>query len=299
MNNKNILKKYLSRATILASVVVAVVINEQLLLKRIKNQKERYEAEKEILSSKIAKLENEVSYLKDTSFRFYEHFFNGADYEDLERLNNLKFKRNDENIYVQYRPLELNEELFNKLDTVKRDTILSGNELFDKQLDTLDKFNKSDSVFCILQNGKAFLDATLEIMHHQNKFFNGNLSRFLRNSDEENDREFKARYFMFNIKAKNKMYSTPSDLTADYYKTLFIKNTSIYKRTAGYMNNLIDSLCFEYEEKIFSDSIKFENDRRKKIDSLLNNPIKHKEITFYDLGVNKFFNEKIRQSSAR
>ena len=147
MNNKNILKKYLSRATILASIVGAVVINEQLLLRRLKNQKERYEAEKELLSSKITKLENEVSCLKDISFRFYEHFSNGADYKDLEKLNNLKFKRNDENIYVQYRPLELNEELFNKLDTISPDTILSGNELFDKQMENFRTGR------CIVKNG--------------------------------------------------------------------------------------------------------------------------------------------------
>ena len=68
-------------------------------------------------------------------------------------------------------------------------------------------FHNSDSIPAILENGQLFLQSLLNTMKQQNHAMGMSLSRNLNNTEEENEREFKARYFMFQIKTKNKIFT--------------------------------------------------------------------------------------------
>ena len=291
MNDNNVLKKYLTKIGIVGGIFSAVIINEQVLLKRLEKQKEKYEAEKEILENKMDSLENKMAFLRDTSFRFYEYLPNGGDFKAFDSINKTSFINKTENIYEKYRPLELNEELIQNVDSIDCDTI-NHNVLLDREIFLFEEFKKSDSIPMILENGQAFLNSLIDVMKFQNKSLNGGLSRIINNSPEENDREFRARYFMFNVKAKNKMYDSKWALTADYYRTIFIKNVSAYKRTSKYLTGIVDSLSNIYNIERENDSIKFEIDKKQKLDSILNSPIKQKYTSFHNFDFAKFYDTK-------
>lgn len=276
MNDKNVLKKHISKIAIFTTIISAVILNEQILLGRLKKQKEKFEAEKEILNNKIAYLKEKNKALeKDTSFRFYKILRNGANYEEFEKISNDSFVWDKENVYEKYRADSLSLELLENYDSIsfEKDKKHS-NDLLDKELETFDKFKNSDSIDLILENGQVFLNSLVDIMKFHNRSVNNNLTRILENSDEVIDREFKARYFMFGVKAKNQIYPTKYDMTADYYRILFLKNVLMYRKTAKYINSIVDSLTNVYNAEKERDSIEFEIKKNKKIDSLLNFPSK-------------------------
>ena len=242
MNDKNVLKKHISKIAIFTTIISAVILNEQILLGRLKKQKEKFEAEKEILNNKIAYLKEKNKALeKDTSFRFYKILRNGANYEEFEKISNDSFVWDKENVYEKYRADSLSLELLENYDSIsfEKDKKHS-NDLLDKELEAFDKFNDSDSIDLILENGQVFLNLLVDIMKFHNRSVNNNLTRILENSDEVIDREFKARYFMFGVKAKNQIYPTKYDMTADYYRILFLKNVLMYRKTAKYINSIVD-----------------------------------------------------------
>ncbi|MBR5598450.1 MAG: hypothetical protein IKW39_00250 [Alphaproteobacteria bacterium] len=295
MKDNKYFKKYIQGFAFWATVIGSVVANEQILLKKLKNQKEEYETQKDILEKKISELNEKNKILSDTSFRFYEHLVNGANYEEFKKVSDAEFVRNSENIYEKYRPQALSEDLILSLDSACDIKKVKHNTLFDKQMNDFEKFSNSDTITDILKNGQIFLNSTLELMAHQNKALGNSLTRILNNSDEENDREFKARYFMFKVKTKNQMYSNSYNLMSDYYKAIFLKNTTVYKRTASYLNNIVDSLSLEYEQSIEKDSVEFERKKNQKLDSILNNPPKEKNISFKDYAlIFKNWNDSIR-----
>ena len=291
MNDKNVLKKHISKIAIFTTIISAVILNEQILLGRLKKQKEKFEAEKEILNNKIAYLKEKNKALeKDTSFRFYKILRNGANYEEFEKISNDSFVWDKENVYEKYRADSLSLELLENYDSIsfEKDKKHS-NDLLDKELEAFDKFNDSDSIDLILENGQVFLNLLVDIMKFHNRSVNNNLTRILENSDEVIDREFKARYFMFGVKAKNQIYPTKYDMTADYYRILFLKNVLMYRKTAKYINSIVDSLTNVYNAEKERDSIEFEIKKNKKIDSLLNFPSK-KDVypRFKDLDFAKY-----------
>ncbi len=291
MNDKNVLKKHISKIAIFTTIISAVILNEQILLGRLKKQKEKFEAEKEILNNKIAYLKEKNKALeKDTSFRFYKILRNGANYEEFEKISNDSFVWDKENVYEKYRADSLSLELLENYDSIsfEKDKKHS-NDLLDKELEAFDKFKDSDSIDLILENGQVFLNSLVDIMKFHNRSVNNNLTRILENSDEVIDREFKARYFMFGVKAKNQIYPTKYDMTADYYRILFLKNVLMYRKTAKYINSIVDSLTNVYNAEKERDSIEFEIKKNKKIDSLLNFPSK-KDVypRFKDLDFAKY-----------
>ena len=291
MNDKNVLKKHISKIAIFTTIISAIILNEQILLGRLKKQKEKFEAEKEILNNKIAYLKEKNKALeKDTSFRFYKILRNGANYEEFEKISNDSFVWDKENVYEKYRADSLSLELLENYDSIsfEKDKKHS-NDLLDKELEAFDKFNDSDSIDLILENGQVFLNLLVDIMKFHNRSVNNNLTRILENSDEVIDREFKARYFMFGVKAKNQIYPTKYDMTADYYRILFLKNVLMYRKTAKYINSIVDSLTNVYNAEKERDSIEFEIKKNKKIDSLLNFPSK-KDVypRFMDLDFAKY-----------
>ena len=291
MNDKNVLKKHISKIAIFTTIISAVILNEQILLGRLKKQKEKFEAEKEILNNKIAYLKEKNKALeKDTSFRFYKILRNGANYEEFEKISNDSFVWDKENVYEKYRADSLSLELLENYDSIsfEKDKKRS-NDLLDKELEAFDKFKDSDSIDLILENGQVFLNSLVDIMKFHNRSVNNNLTRILENSDEVIDREFKARYFMFGVKAKNQIYPTKYDMTADYYRILFLKNVLMYRKTAKYINSIVDSLTNVYNAEKERDSIEFEIKKNKKIDSLLNFPSK-KDVypRFKDLDFAKY-----------
>ena len=282
MNYKNVLKKHISKSAVLTTIVGAIVINEQVLLARLKREKEKFEAEKEILNKKISILEEKNRNSKDTSFRFYKVLRNNADYESFEKLCKDTFVYNDTNVFNKYRVDSLSKKLIEDYDSLS--FVLDrkkSNKLLDEELEAFEKFKQSDSIPLILENGKIFLNSMLNIMKYHNRSVGNSLVRILDNSEETNDREFKARYLMFKVKGKNKMYKSKYDMTADYYRLIFIRNVSQYKRTARYINRIVDSLTNEYNIKRTNDSIAFEVNKNRKIDSLLNTPVKKELFSPY------------------
>ena len=90
---------------------------------------------------------------------------------------------------------------------------------------------------------------------------------------------------MFKVKGKNKVYASKYDLMADYYRLMFIKNVSEYKKTTKYMNSIVDSLTNEYNLQRENDSIAFEIDKNNKIDSLFNSPKKNEFLKPYEFNI--------------
>ena len=157
----------------------------------------------------------------------------------------------------------------------------SYNQLFDEQEKYYQAMNDSDSITGTLQNGQLFLQSLLNTMSQHNHELHGSLIKIIENSDEQNDREFKARYFMFKVKTKNKMYKTPYDLKSDFYRTVFLKNVSIYRRTSQKLTQIVDSLNTQYQEEVKQDSLTFEYNKKRRIDSLLNsNPHPKYKVSF-------------------
>lgn len=259
------LKKNLLKAGLFTTIACAFIYgNERKWAERLNQEKVRFEKEKKVLEQKIKELES-----RDTSFRFYEHFANGADYKEILKIENMQFVNTKENPYAKYRPLPLSKELI-----VKNDTVLKkkphDSDLFNAREKALRDFNASTSVEDILENGNRFLKVTLDMMTKHNHAMGGTLARALRQSDEQNEREFQARFVMFELKTKHKMYSSRHDLTVDFYKAVFLKNLSQYKRVAAALTSLSDSIDNAYKRDVFCDSVRFEKEKQHKIDSILN-----------------------------
>ena len=107
------------------------------------------------------------------------------------------------------------------------------------------------------------------MMSKHNHAMGGSLARAIKNSDAENERELKARYLMFEMKTKHKMYFNRHDLSVDFYRIVFLKNLSLYKQTAKFMTSLTDSLENNYLKKVQQDSLLFEREKRRQIDSII------------------------------
>ncbi len=272
MSKNKQIKQFAYKAGILTLIGSAVIINEQLLLHKLEKQNQNFNLEKATLQNKISELEKREERRKienDTSFRFYKHLHNGIPYEEFEAIDTLSFHNTKENPFEQYRPQELTKELIER-----NDSLLTTHQSYDKLLNEQEKYyqamNESDSISTTLQNGQLFLQSLLNTMSQHNHELNGKLIKIIENSDEKNDREFKARYFMFQIKTKNKMYSSPYKLKEDFYYSIFLKNVSIYRRTAKQLTQIVDSLNAQYKEEIKQDSLTFEHNKNRRIDSLLN-----------------------------
>lgn len=238
--------------------------NEQKWQKRLAVERANFEMQKNLLEQKIDELQN-----RDTSFRFYEHFANGADYREIRAIEEMRFINTKENPYAIYKPQKLTAELIEKNDTALKEH-LHDSELFLQQQNAAQAFENSDSLSQTLKNGNLYLRSTLNIMTKHNRAMGGSLVRALENSDEQNEREFKIRYMMFTLKTKNKMYFNQHDLTTDFYKALFLKNLALYKKTEFYLTSLTDSLEAVHRLSVARDSVAFEKDKRHKIDSILN-----------------------------
>ncbi len=260
---KHYLKQTLLKTGLLAAIAGALVCHEQKWRRELAQERADFAMQKDSLISKINSLKN-----KDCSFRFYEHFANGADYRTIKAIQDSCFTNRKKNIYAMYRPQPLSAELIEQNDSSQR-KYPHDSKLFNLQQQALSDFEASDSLPEILQNGNRYLKATLDIMSKQNHAMGGSLTRVLENSDEVNEREFKARYLMFDLKAKNKIYTNKHDLTTDFYKVIFIKNVLLYKQTARYLTRLTDSLQTEYCLEAKRDSALFEHKKRQQIDSLL------------------------------
>ena len=280
--NKQI-RQFAYKAGILTLIGSAVIINEQLLQRKLEKQSQNFAQEKAILQNKISELEKREERRQiesDTSFRFYKHLRNGIDYKEFEAIDTLTFQNYKENIFEQYRPQELTKELIEKNDNMLSEH-KSYNQLFDEQEKYYQAMNDSDSITGTLQNGQLFLQSLLNTMSQHNHELHGSLIKIIENSDEQNDREFKARYFMFKVKTKNKMYKTPYDLKSDFYRTVFLKNVSIYRRTSQKLTQIVDSLNTQYQEEVKQDSLTFEYNKKRRIDSLLNsNPHPKYKVSF-------------------
>ncbi len=267
LNNKQI-KQFAYKAGILTLIGSSVIINEQILRHRIKKQAQEFSIQKQILQNKITQLEEKANN-SNTSFVFYEHLRNGVDYNTFKALDTLTFHNNKENIYEQYRPQELTPELIDSVDSIPLQPLP-----YNKQLDEQEKFfnamNNSDSILHTLQNGQQFLQSLLNTMIQHNHSMGGNLSRIINNTEEENEREFKARALMFKVKTKNQIYKNQYELNRDFYRIVFLKNTSVYKRTARMLTQIVDSLSNQYQEEIKQDSLAFEDTKNRRIDSLFN-----------------------------
>lgn len=286
MNNNKLLKKTISKIAFITTIISAVVINEQILINKIKKQKEKFEAEKELLEKKISQLEEKNKVFKDTSFRFYKVLRNDVDFDSFEKIYQDSFVYDKENVFEKYRQDTLSKELILDYDSLDFEIDRKqSDDLLKKELDAFDKFKESDSIENILENGQNFLNLALNVMRLHNRSIGNSLIRILDNSDEQNDREYKARYFMFKVKGKNKVYASKYDLMADYYRLMFIKNVSEYKKTTKYMNSIVDSLTNEYNIQRENDSIAFEIDKNNKIDSLFNSPKKNELLKPYEFNI--------------
>ena len=120
-------------------------------------------------------------------------------------------------------------------------------------------------------------------MSQHNSELNGSLVKIIENTDEQNDREYKARYLMFKVKTKNKMYPNHYALKSDFYRAVFLKNVSVYRRTAKKLTQIVDSLTTQYQDEITKDSLAFEQDKNRRIDSLLNSKPKVKIVPTFAL----------------
>ena len=266
------IKQFAYKAGILTLIGSAVIINEQLLLHKLEKQNKNFNLEKTTLQNKISELEKREERRRienDTSFRFYKHLRDGIDYKEFEAIDTLSFRNTKENPFEQYRPQELTKELVKQ-----NDSLLTTHQSYDKLLNEQEKYyqamNDSNSITTILQNGQLFLQSLLNTMSQHNHELDGRLIKIIDNSDEKNDREFKARYFMFQIKTKNKMYPSRYKLKEDFYHTIFLKNVSVYRRTAKQLTQIVDSLNTQYQEEVKQDSLAFEYNKKRRIDSLLN-----------------------------
>jgi len=266
------IKQFAYKAGILTLIGSAVIINEQLLHRKLEKQSKNFAQEKAILQNKISELENKEKRRQienDTSFRFYKHLRNGIDYSLFEAIDTLTFHNTKENPFEQYRPQELTKELIEK-----NDSLLGEPQSYDKFLDEQEKYyqamNDSTDIENTLKNGQLFLQSLLNTMSQHNNELNGNLIKIIDNSDEKNDREYKARHFMFKIKTKNKIYQNRYDLKSDFYRVIFLKNVSVYRRTAKQLTQIVDSLSTQHQQEVTQDSLTFEHDKNRRIDSLLN-----------------------------
>ena len=266
------IKQFAYKAGILTLIGSAVIINEQLLHRKLEKQSKNFAQEKAILQNKISELENKEKRRQienDTSFRFYKHLRNGIDYSLFEAIDTLTFHNTKENPFEQYRPQELTKELIEK-----NDSLLGEPQSYDKFLDEQEKYyqamNDSTDIENTLKNGQLFLQSLLNTMSQHNNELNGNLIKIIDNSDEKNDREYKARHFMFKIKTKNKIYQNRYDLKSDFYRVIFLKNVSVYRRTAKQLTQIVDSLNTQHQQEVTQDSLTFEHDKNRRIDSLLN-----------------------------
>lgn len=277
------IKQFAYKAGILTLIGSAIIINEQLLHRKLEKQSKNFAQEKAILQNKISELEKREKRRqieRDTSFRFYKHLRNGIDYSHFEAIDTLTFHNTKENTFEQYRPKELTKELIEK-----NDSLLSEhkpyNQLLDEQEQYYQAMNDSDSITNTLKNGQLFLQSLLNTMSQHNHELNGNLIKILENSDEKNDREYKARHFMFKIKTQNKIYQNRYDLKSDFYRVIFLKNVSVYRRTAKQLTQIVDSLSTQHQQEVTQDSIAFEQNKNHRIDSLLNSkPQTNHKTTF-------------------
>jgi len=272
MSGNKQIKQFAYKAGLFALISGSVIINEQLLLHKLEKQNKNFNLEKTTLQNKISELEKREERRRienDTSFRFYKHLRDGIDYKEFEAIDTLSFRNTKENPFEQYRPQELTKELVKQ-----NDSLLTTHQSYDKLLNEQEKYyqamNDSNSITTILQNGQLFLQSLLNTMSQHNHELDGRLIKIIDNSDEKNDREFKARYFMFQIKTKNKMYPSRYKLKEDFYHTIFLKNVSVYRRTAKQLTQIVDSLNTQYQEEVKQDSLAFEYNKKRRIDSLLN-----------------------------
>ena len=266
------IKQFAYKAGILTLIGSAIIINEQLLHRKLEKQSKNFAQEKAILQNKISELEKREKRRQiesDTSFRFYKHLRNGIDYSHFEAIDTLTFHNPKENTFEQYRPQELTKELIEKNNSLLSER-KPYNQLLYEQEQYYQAMNDSDSITNTLKNGQLFLQSLLNTMSQHNNELNGSLIKILENSDEKNDREYKARYFMFKIKTKNKIYQNRYDLKSDFYRVIFLKNTSVYRRTAQTLTQIVDSLTTQYQEKVTQDSLAFVQNKNHSIDSLLN-----------------------------
>ena len=291
MSENKQIKQFAYKAGIITLIGSAVIINEQLLLHRLEKQNKESATQKAILQNKISELEKREERRKienDTSFRFYKHLRNGIDYKEFEAIDTLSFHNTKENPFEQYRPQELTKELIEQ-----NDSLLTTHQSYDKLLDEQEKYyqamNDSDSITTTLQNGQLFLQSLLNTMRQHNNELNGKLTKIIENSDEQNDREFRARYFMFQIKTKHKMYTSRYKLKEDFYHTIFLKNVSIYRRTAKQLTQIVDSLDTQYKEGINQDSLTFEYNKNRRIDSLLNSTPKPITLPYFTIPLRNNF----------
>lgn len=291
MSENKQIKQFAYKAGIITLIGSAVIINEQLLLHRLEKQNKESATQKAILQNKISELEKREERRKienDTSFRFYKHLRNGIDYKEFEAIDTLSFHNTKENPFEQYRPQELTKELIEQ-----NDSLLTTHQSYDKLLDEQEKYyqamNDSDSITTTLQNGQLFLQSLLNTMRQHNNELNGKLTKIIENSDEQNDREFRARYFMFQIKTKHKMYPSRYKLKEDFYHTIFLKNVSIYRRTAKQLTQIVDSLDTQYKEGINQDSLTFEYNKNRRIDSLLNSTPKPITLPYFTIPLRNNF----------
>ncbi|MBQ8436658.1 MAG: hypothetical protein IJX20_03305 [Alphaproteobacteria bacterium] len=272
MSGNKQIKQFAYKAGLFALISGSVIINEQLLLHKLEKQNKNFNLEKTTLQNKISELEKREERRRienDTSFRFYKHLRDGIDYKEFEAIDTLSFRNTKENPFEQYRPQRLTKELVEQ-----NDSLLTTHQSYDKLLNEQEKYyqamNDSNSITTILQNGQLFLQSLLNTMSQHNHELDGRLIKIIDNSDEKNDREFKARYFMFQIKTKNKMYPSRYKLKEDFYHTIFLKNVSVYRRTAKQLTQIVDSLDAQYKDEIKQDSLAFEYNKKQRIDSLLN-----------------------------
>ena len=77
------------------------------------------------------------------------------------------------------------------------------------------------------------------------------------------------------------MYENRHSLNADFYRLVFLKNVSVYRRTANMLTQIVDSLDNQYKKEIKQDSIAFENDKSRHIDSILSSKPKNNYIKPY------------------
>lgn len=75
------MKRTLFKAGLCAAAASALFFNEKKWENRLLKERADFDIQKEILLNKINQLEN-----RDTSFRFYEHFANGADYKTIKAI---------------------------------------------------------------------------------------------------------------------------------------------------------------------------------------------------------------------
>ena len=82
------MKRTLFKAGLCAAAASALFFNEKKWENRLLKERADFDIQKEILLNKINQLEN-----RDTSFRFYEHFANGADYKTIKAIEQRTFVR--------------------------------------------------------------------------------------------------------------------------------------------------------------------------------------------------------------